>query len=87
MREYGLGYWELLQVPIRAFWLLARNINRLKAQDDMRSLRVLVAPQIKDGVSSLSESLVLEIDQIGESTSEDTSELDREGLHALKAFL
>ena len=85
MREYGLGYWELLEVPIRAFWLLARNINRLKARDDLRELQVLVAPQIKDGVSSLSDALVLE--EGGGITREDTSELDRAGLHGLKNLL
>ncbi|NYZ17210.1 hypothetical protein HL658_32090 [Azospirillum sp. RWY-5-1] len=38
MRFYGWTYWEALDTPVQAFWMLHRNIDRLSAEEDLRAL-------------------------------------------------
>jgi hypothetical protein len=43
MREYPMGFREVMQLPLRTFWSLNRYIDRLRAEEDLRSLQVAVA--------------------------------------------
>ncbi|HCB2475350.1 TPA: hypothetical protein MYR80_005137, partial [Citrobacter freundii] len=36
---------ELLGVPLTMFWMLSRNIDRLRAEEDVRNLQVARAAQ------------------------------------------
>jgi hypothetical protein len=40
MRFYGWDYWQCLDQPIEAFWLLQRNIDRLLAEDAQRGFEM-----------------------------------------------
>lgn len=40
-----MSYEEVMQMPVRAFWLMNSNIDRVQAQKDMRSLTVAVCGQ------------------------------------------
>lgn len=62
MHFYGIGYRELLSVPIRFFWTLSSNIDRIQASFDVRNLslqHVAVATGMAggEGVKKLREAL------------------------------
>lgn len=65
MHFYGLSNRELLDLPIRTFWMLNANVDRLSAQQDLRSLSVNLASQStsNDSVLRLRDALVLELDE------------------------
>lgn len=53
---------ELLGVPLTMFWMLSRNIDRLRAEEDVRNLQVArVAQTDGDGVKAFMEGLQLRI--------------------------
>lgn len=44
-RFYSMSYREVLDMPLRAFWSLNRNISRIRAEEDMRTIQVMGALQ------------------------------------------
>ncbi len=53
---------ELLGVPLTMFWMLSRNIDRLRAEEDVRNLQVARAAQADgEGVKTFMEGLQLRI--------------------------
>lgn len=53
---------ELLGVPLTMFWMLSRNIDRLRAEEDVRNLQVARAAQADgEGVNAFMEGLQLRI--------------------------
>ena len=75
-------------MPIRCFWELSRNINRITAQDDMRKLSISMYCQDSDAALKYRERLELEMGTIFEykRTMEDivaTEKLERDKLHKL----
>jgi len=85
MRHYGMGYQEVMELPLQAFWMLNRNIVRLMAEEDQRAVTTGFVAQVNDyeHVKRFQETLALEIGQV--TVVEDG--LDREGLDALKATM
>jgi hypothetical protein len=77
----------VLAMPVSAFWMMNKNIDRLYAETDIRMLYVVAHAQSGDGVVQFSEKMhnqmgeVFVIDEVKKAFSE---ELDREGLAALK---
>ena len=45
MHEYPLDFESVLRLPIRVFWLLSNNIQRIQARNDLRLLNVYTAAQ------------------------------------------
>jgi hypothetical protein len=41
MRFYGITHADLLRLPIYTFWEMAKNIDRLRAEDDKRMFILL----------------------------------------------
>lgn len=75
-------------MPIRCFWELSRNINRITAQDDMRKLSISMYCQDSDAALKYRERLELEMGTVFEykRTMEDivaTEKLERNKLHKL----
>lgn len=62
MAEYGMTYWEVRKLPLRTFWSLNRQIDRLRAERDQRQMRIAAAVQNAEAAGQLSESLRLELD-------------------------
>lgn len=62
MKHYGMSYWDVLKLPLRTFWSLNRQIDRLRAEDDQRSLRIANASQSAEAAKELAEMLRLELD-------------------------
>lgn len=53
---------EVLGVPLTMFWMLSRNIDRLRAEEDVRNLQVARAAQADgEGVKAFMEGLQLRI--------------------------
>lgn len=53
---------KLLGVPLTMFWMLSRNIDRLRAEEDVRNLQVARAAQADgEGVKAFMEGLQLRI--------------------------
>ena len=53
---------ELLKVPLTMFWMLSRNIDRLRAEEDVRNLQVARASQADgEAVKVFMEGLQLRI--------------------------
>jgi hypothetical protein len=65
MREYSMGFREVMKLPLRTFWSLNRNVDRLRAEQDLRSLQVSAAAQSAgeggEGIKFLSDHLRGEI--------------------------
>ncbi len=53
---------ELLNVPLTMFWMLSRNIDRLRAEEDVRNLQVARASRADgEAVKAFMEGLQLRI--------------------------
>jgi len=88
---------SLLQTPLRRFWFLNNQIDRLRAEKELRHLQLLASAQSGDAFKATYDHLTNQIGKIyvwDEAAPEkiiinsDTGldpEFDREGLHALKA--
>ena len=75
-------------MPIRCFWTLSGNINRIQAQDDIRALSLACYSQDKEAATTYRERLEMEMGTVYEYTIDIAKEkLDRKGLQALKASL
>lgn len=74
-------------MPMRTFWMMHRNIDRLMAESDLRMLSVIAYGQSGEGIEQFSQDMrrqmgrVVEFDEVKRALSE---ELDSEGLSTLK---
>lgn len=84
---YSMAYREVLEMPIRAFWLMSGNVRRLRAHSDVRSLMVASAAQSPEGIDEVRERLVLEIGEVAKEppTSVERDEAGFEELRAMAA--
>ena len=62
MRAYGQGYWEVMDLPIKTFWCLNRQVNRLRAEEDLRALRIGNVSQSGEESVKLRDDLVRELE-------------------------
>lgn len=69
-----------------AFWLMSRNIRRVRASADMRALGLGLAAQSGEGAESYQERLVLELGTITTAPVAPNVERDEEGFADLKAM-
>jgi hypothetical protein len=84
---YSLSYDGLMAIPIKTFWLLNQNIDRIEAQKDRRSLSVAVCGQGgAEAASSLHERLVIESGEVVKLKFDPVrdAERDQDGFNALK---
>ena len=59
-----MSYWDVKRLPIRAFWLLSGNINRLMAEADMRHMSAAAAINSSDGIKDKFDDLSREMGSI-----------------------
>ena len=84
MHFYSIGYGELLQLPISVFWVMARNIDRIRAESDQRKFRVhahVMAGKPEKLMAQLNreKGQIVDIEEVGNGT------LDRAGLSMIRA--
>lgn len=82
MRFYGLSYREVMDTPIRVFWIMSRNVSRIQAEEELRMLPLHTAVASSDpkAVKNLRDMLTAEIGTVVVREEK----LDREGLNRLK---
>lgn len=86
MRHYPLSYEQVMALPVRAFWTLNRNINRLLAEEDLRVLTLHVSRQSAEGCSAYEAKLRAEIFPAVEGFDPLKAERDEAGFAELKAM-
>ncbi len=90
IRFYGLSFEEVMALPIKTFWLLEANADRLKAHEDKRQLHI-ASISAMDGkrVGEISKILDIEVGQPPIKTKFDpvrTAVRDEAGVANLKAL-
>lgn len=65
MQFYGIGYREMLSLPVRFFWTLYSNIDRIQAHADLRQM-TLINLAFNGGEEAVKyrKSLILEIGDV-----------------------
>lgn len=85
--HYGFGYQEVLDLPLRVFWLLNNNIRRLLAERDVRSLNNAMGAQSADGYEKRMKELTIDLGEpvkIDEEARLKSETFDKEGLEYLR---
>ncbi|MFP3609176.1 hypothetical protein SB778_03565 [Paraburkholderia sp. SIMBA_050] len=75
-----------MELPIRAFWTLNRNINRLLAETDLRALMLHVSRQSSEGCAAYEAKLRAEV-YAAKETDPLNAERDEAGFAELKAMV
>ena len=57
-----MDYYKVLELPLKTFWAFNRQVNRLRAEADMRQLSLISAGQSPEGSTQLFEQLRVELD-------------------------
>lgn len=86
LTSYGLGYRELMEVPINAFWLLNSSISRLSAEKDIRALTVASSTQASEMLKQTRENLVVEMGEVAKISPVISAVRDEQGFQKLKAM-
>jgi len=61
MSYYALGFDAVRRLPLKTFWAMDRNIDRIEARSDQRRLSVAMMSQATvEGITTFRQSLVLE---------------------------
>lgn len=97
MKEFSMSLREVLDLPARHFIWLSDQIDRVRAELDLRQLRVVVSAGSPEGYETTHGHLQKELGElfkygryiiktpvIDEDDGELDPEFDRAGLHALK---
>jgi hypothetical protein len=58
-----MSYWECLKLPLKTFWSFNRQLDRLRAEEEQRLLRVMACAQSAEAVTRMQQELR---NQIGE---------------------
>jgi hypothetical protein len=83
---YGLAPAAVLALPIKTFWLMEHNINRIRADADLRQLRLSAAATNTKGIEEMSKQLAAEMGSVV-IASEEREEGAAEKLRSLSARL
>lgn len=88
MHFYSQSHDALMATPIKTFWLMSRNIDRIQAQKDMRSLSVAVCGQGGAAAQDHRKLLVTQVGDIVKLKFDPVKNAvrDEEGFQALKAL-
>jgi len=62
---YSMGFDAVMRLPLKTFWLMSTNIDRIEARNDMRAVTVAqMAQATPEGVQQFREALVIEAGEI-----------------------
>lgn len=85
--HYGMSYREVMDLPMKTFWMLNRNISRLLAEQDLRAAEIAVSVNSGDAMKALHTKLLKEFDnpyRMENSGPVIDEERDEEGFAQLK---
>jgi hypothetical protein len=60
IKEYGLSWEAVMEMPIKRFWFMSNMIQRLWAERDLRQVQLLAFAGSKDGYEAATKSLIEE---------------------------
>lgn len=88
--HYSMNYWQVMNLPIRVFWLFNRNLGRILAEKDLRALSVTCGTQSGDEMKKVQDRLVIEMD--GKHAQEEKSLVtddtrDEKGFEELRSMV
>jgi DNA recombination-dependent growth factor C len=89
MHFYAMSDREILSMPLKRFWMLSKNVDRIAAEFDYRNAIVAISAGSSEGVESLMTNLkkqmgsIVEIDEAKMALSET---YDRDGLLSLRGL-
>lgn len=90
MRAYGMGYREVMSMPIRAFWIVSGFVERLQADEAKLHLEVAASSHDPDVARTLLERLNTAapepITLSGHGLAQRTAVRDERGFQRLKAI-
>ena len=81
---YGLGYRELLSIPMRVFWELNNSVHRIQADRDLRELTLRVNVRSDEGVKKLDETLKKQLNAPIKARPGRFAQRDEEGFERLR---
>ncbi len=81
MRFYSTSYQEALNLPLKTFWMMSNNINRIGAEEDIRRLAVTAAASSDKGFKATQEALQREM---GDVFTRPARVEAKEGINTLK---
>jgi hypothetical protein len=91
LQFYGFGSVDVVKsMPLKTFWMLHRNIDRLEAQADYRQLMNLISAVSTEGVKARQEALqktignVYILERSAQTVHVIEEQLDRVGLERLR---
>lgn len=61
MHFYSMSDEQVLKMPARRFWTLERQINRIRAESDLRQISTMSANNSADNHTQVRDRLVLEL--------------------------
>ena len=64
MHFYHYSREEVLKLPMKFFWLLNQNIDRITAQGDIRKLQVATCSQDSEATAAYRKQLFLELGDV-----------------------
>lgn len=86
MRFYSMNYRDVLDLPLKAFWMLDRNISRIKAEDDLRQVRL--SALASSGSKEALENFMTELsDEVGKPIQQDQSVMEPGAMDRLKSLM
>lgn len=87
MAFYSFGdVQKVLDLPLKTFWMLHKNIDRLEAEKDLRAAQLAAQTQSGEGFKELVRGLQKEMGQVVilEVGARKEDQIDREGVKRLK---
>ena len=82
MRFYGWTWEYIMAVPLRLFWTLVKNKNRIEARDTLRQIKLMAFPNLAE--NSKMEYIGEQESTLGTIAVSD--ERDTEGINKLKSL-
>jgi hypothetical protein len=93
LKTYSMDFDQLLATPIKRFWFLNRQVDRLRAEEELRQISLLAAAGSQESYTKAIENLEKSLGEIAVfqpvakvfdiKTQGRDPEFDQAGLHAL----
>jgi hypothetical protein len=83
---YSISYGELMAMPMSAFWVLSKNVDRIRADEDKRFFRT-VSNVIGGKPDRYMQLLDEEKGTVVELDMDTTQGFDKQGMSKLKAMM
>jgi hypothetical protein len=81
-----MSWGDALKLPLKVFWMLNKQVGRLRAEADLRMLKLLQVAQAPDVAKTVHGELVREVGQTVKETSNKAAKVDVEGFTELMKF-